>query len=86
MELRRKQPIGVELVKRGVVTENDIEKALDYQKAHPNKKLGDILNILNVTDSEKLIEAIGDIVGTKGIILSGNTIKVKLTDYISHSI
>ena len=33
MELRRKQPIGVELVKRGVVTENDIEKALDYQKA-----------------------------------------------------
>ena len=83
MELRRKQPIGVELVKRGVVTENDIEKALDYQKAHPNKKLGDILNILNVTDSEKLIEAIGDIVGTKGIILSGNTIKVKLTDYIS---
>ena len=83
MELRRKQPIGVELVKRGVVTENDIEKALDYQKAHPNKKLGDILNILNVTDGEKLIEAIGEIVGAKGIILSGNTIKIKLTDYIS---
>ena len=83
MELRRKQPIGVELVKRGIVTENDIEKALDYQKAHPNKKLGDILNILNVTDGEKLIEAIGEIVGAKGIILSGNTIKIKLTDYIS---
>ena len=83
MELRRKQPIGVELVKRGVVTENDIEKALEYQRSHPSKKLGDILNILNVTDSEKLIEAIGEIVGTKGIILSGNTIKVKLTDYIS---
>ena len=46
MELRRKQPIGVELVKRGVVTENDIVKALAYQKAHPYKKLGDILNIL----------------------------------------
>ena len=82
MELKRKQPIGVELVKRGIVTENDIEKALDYQKSHPSKKLGDILYILNVTDSEKLIEAIGEIVGTKGIILSGNTIKVKLTDYI----
>ena len=83
MELKRKQPIGIELVKRGIVTENDIEKALEYQKSHPSKKLGDILYTLNVTDSNRLIEAIGEIVGTKGIILSGNTIKVKLTDYIS---
>ena len=26
MEIRRKQPIGVELVKRGIVKEGDIEK------------------------------------------------------------
>ena len=39
MELRRKQPIGVELVKRGIVTENDIEKALDFQRKNPNMKL-----------------------------------------------
>ena len=31
MDLKRRQPIGVELVKRGIVTENDIEKALEYQ-------------------------------------------------------
>ena len=30
MDLKRRQPIGVELVKRGIVTENDIEKALEY--------------------------------------------------------
>ena len=36
-----KQPLGIELVKRGVVSEADIEKALDYQKSHPNKKMGD---------------------------------------------
>ena len=29
MDIRRKQPIGVELVKRGIVTESDIEKALE---------------------------------------------------------
>ena len=28
MEMRRRQPIGVELVKRGVVTSEDIERAL----------------------------------------------------------
>ena len=29
MDMRRRQPIGVELVKRGIVTENDIQKALE---------------------------------------------------------
>lgn len=83
MNMRRRQPIGVELVKRGIVTENDIEEALKYQREHPNKKLGDILYILDVCEPNKLIEAIGEILGTKGIILNSRTIKVKLTDYIS---
>ena len=83
MEMRRRQPIGVELVKRGVVTENDIEKALEYQREYPNKKLGDILYILDACEPTKLIEAIGEILGVKGIILNSRTIKIKLTDYIS---
>ncbi len=83
MDMRKRQPIGVELVKRGVVTENDIEEALKYQREHPNKKLGDILYILDVCEPNKLIEAIGEILGTRGIILDSRTIKVKLTDYIS---
>ena len=58
MDLKRRQPIGVELVKRGIVTENDIEKALEYQREHPKKKLGDILYILEVCDPFKLVEAI----------------------------
>ena len=83
MDMRKRQPIGVELVKRGIVTEKDIEKALEYQIEHPNRKLGDILYILDVCDPNKLIETIGEIVGTKGILLNASTIKVKLTDYIS---
>lgn len=39
MDNRRTQPIGIELVKRGIVKEEDINKALDYQKVHPSKKL-----------------------------------------------
>ena len=83
MEMKRRQPIGVELVKRGVVTEGDIERALDYQKQHPERKIGDILYILDVCDPHKLIEEMGEILGTKGILLTNRTIKVKLTDYIS---
>ncbi len=83
MELKRRQPIGVELVKRGIVTENDIERALDFQKQHPNQKLGDILYRLDVCDPYKLIEAIGEILGAKGIILNKDNIKIRITDYIS---
>ena len=83
MEMRRKQPIGVELVKRGIVTEGDIEAALQYQRDHQNQKLGDILYTLEACEPNKLINAIGEILGTKGIILNVRTLKVKLTDYIS---
>ncbi len=83
MDVRKRQPIGVELVKRGIVTEKNIEEALKYQREHPNKKIGDILYILGATDPTTLIEAIGEIVGTKGILLTGRNMNIKLTDYIS---
>ena len=83
MEMKRRQPIGVELVKRGIVTEGDIERALDYQKQHPNKKIGDILYILDVCEPHKLIEVMGEILGTKGIVLNERAVKIKVTDYIS---
>lgn len=86
MEVKKRQPIGVELVKRGIVKEKDIENAIQYQSDHPSKKLGDILYILNACEPNKLIEAIGDILGEKGILLTGDKIKVKITDYFSYDI
>ena len=86
MEIRRKQPIGVELVKRGIVKEGDIEAALDYQRKNPNMKLGDILYELNVCDPNVLIQAIGDILGVKGILLLNNMINVNINEYISTDI
>lgn len=83
MEMRRRLPIGVELVKRGVVTESDIEKALEYQREHPSIKLGDILHILNVCDGEKLIQSIGEILGEEGVLLTSNSLKIKPTEYLS---
>lgn len=37
MELKRKQPLGIELVRRGIVDGEAIEKALKYQEEHPEK-------------------------------------------------
>ena len=83
MEGKRKQPLGIELVKKGIVTEDDIARALDYQKAEPKKKIGDILNILRVCDPYTLIEAMGEILEEKAIYLKESDIKVNIADYIS---
>lgn len=78
-----RQPIGIELVRRGVINEEDIAKALEYQKTHPDRKMGDILNILHVCDSYTLIRAIAEILGEKGMLLNEGDIKLNLEDYIS---
>ena len=78
-----RQPIGIELVRRGVIAEEDITKALEYQKSHPNKKIGDILNTLGVCDSNILIQAIGEILGEKPMLLDEHHLKLNLEDYIS---
>ena len=42
MDSRRRGPIGIELVRRGILTQADIDKALDYQKKNPGKKIIEI--------------------------------------------
>ena len=83
MALNGRAPIGVELVRRGVVKEDDIKVAIDYQKKHPDKKLGDILNILNLCPERELIRAMGEILGEKVMILRPDSINVNVTDYVS---
>ena len=85
MDSKKRQPLGIELVKRGIVSEEDIERALDYQKAEPKKKIGDILNILRLCDPYVLINAMGEILEEKAIYLREGDIKVNALDYISIS-
>ena len=84
MEFRRRQPVGMELVKRGVITEENLNTALDYQRQHPSIKLGDIIyNLGLVDDPSLLIKNLGDILGVKGTLLTDETLKVKPTDYLT---
>ena len=83
MAFGKRQPIGVELVKRGIVTENDVQTALIEQKKSPNKKIGEILKEMNLCDQSTLIQAIGDILGVKGVILTKESVQINILDYIS---
>ena len=82
MDNRRAQPIGIELVKRGIVTEDNINKALDYQKSHPTKKIGDILYEQNIGDPQALISTMGELLGEKSMVLTANDIKINITDFL----
>ena len=82
MDIRKKQPLGIELVRRGVVDGEAIERALQYQMDHPNKRIGDILYILKEADPERLAKEIGDIIGEKGIYLTEDKLKIDVTEYI----
>lgn len=83
MAFGKRQPIGIELVKRGIVTENDVQTALIEQKKSPNKKIGEILKEMNVCDQRTLIQAIGDILRVKGVILTKESVQIDILDYIS---
>ena len=86
MDSRRSQPIGIELVKRGVVTEKDINIALDYQKEYPNKKIGDILYDKGIGNPKILIETIGEILDEKTILLTDEDIKINISEYLPFDI
>ena len=79
---KRKQPLGIELVRKGVVSGEAIEQALSYQSEHPSRRLGDILYILNAADPEALIESISEILGSKGIFLQDGVVKIEPTEYL----
>ena len=42
----KKNPIGVEFIKRGLLTEVQVDRVLQYQKEHKELKFGEIVDIL----------------------------------------
>ena len=83
MDNKRRGPIGIELVRRGVVKEEDINKALEYQRDNPEMKIIDIINKLELCDSYELIDTLGDILDEKSMVLNRSDIKLNVLDYIS---
>ena len=76
-----KIPVGLELVKRGVLTDKDVKKALEYQVLHPGMRLIDIIEKLEITDRKLLLEETGKIFGVEGIDIKPEDITVSITDY-----
>ncbi len=83
MATNQRQPLGIELVRRGIVRQEDITQSIEYQRSHPKEKLGDILNELELVDPKVLLTAMGEILGEKTIYLTDNDITIDVSKYIS---
>jgi len=83
MDGKRRGPIGIELVRMGLIDERDIDKALEYQKEHPNKRIVEIIHTLKLCDEHALVEALGEILGEKSMLLKPDDVSIKIQDYIS---
>lgn len=83
MDSKRRGPIGIELVRRGILTQADIDKALEYQKRNPGKKIIEIISILNLCDQFVLLQVLSDMLGEKAIMFSMNDVKIDVKKYIS---
>ncbi len=83
MDSKRRGPIGIELVRRGILTQADIDKALDYQRSNPNKKIIEIIDILKLCDQYILLEVLGEILNEKAIMFSYGDVAIDVKQYIS---
>lgn len=76
-------PIGVELVRKGVVSDSQIRQAIEYQRLHPGKKLGDIIYLLNLANEEQLASVMSEIFGFPSIILDTTLIALNPRSFYS---
>ena len=83
MEANKRGPIGIELVRRGLITQEDINKALEYQRKNPKKKIVEIIRILGLCDENELLTTLGAILEEKPIMITLADVQIPINNYIS---
>lgn len=78
----RKRPIGVELLGKGLINENDIDEVLVYQRKHPEKHFGEILYLLGIVPAKVVLQTITENTEYTPIVLSKSILKVTPNKYL----
>ncbi len=78
----KKNPLGVDLVEAGLITEEQLTEALNYQKNHPDMKLGEIVDVLNMCKKTELLKMLSEKLDVKPVILNDD-INIEYTKYLS---
>ena len=81
----RKDPLGIELIKRGLLSQEQVDTALAYQKEHMEMKMGEIIDLLNMCDKVELLNIIAERVQTKAVMLD-RQISIDYMDYLPRDV
>ena len=82
----KKAPLGVTLIRKGLIKDLDIDKAIEYQRLHKGVKLGEAFHVLQLCNDQDLINTIGEVIGFKAVQLDPSTFRFNFTQYISMDI
>lgn len=78
----KKNPLGVDLINEGLITEEQLNEALAYQKNHPELKIGEIVDVLNLCDKTELLRVLSQKLDVKDVTLSDD-MDIDYTKYLS---
>ena len=65
----KKNPIGVEFIKKGLLTDAQVDRVLEYQKEHKDLRFAEIVDILDMCDKTKLLETLADKIQVTPVML-----------------
>lgn len=81
----RKNPLGTELVNKGLITDKQLDEALNYQKEHPEFRLGEIVDILEMCDKKTLLKVVAEQLKQKSVDLSKG-ISIDYTEFLPRDV
>ena len=81
----KKNPIGIEFIKRGLLTESQVDRVLQYQKEHKDLKFGEIVDILDMCDKEALLETLSEKVEVNPVFLE-KELKINPVKYLPRDV
>ena len=65
----KNSPIGVEFIKKGLLTESQVDRVLDYQKDHRELKLAEIVDILDMCDKKLILDTLSEKIKVTPVML-----------------
>lgn len=81
-----RQLLGRLLRAKGVVTDEDVKRALHMQRSRPGLRIGEALQEINATDAQAVTNALGEQFGLEVVDPSQIDIPKEVTDLVSHEV
>ncbi len=65
----KNSPIGIEFIKKGLLTEAQVDRVLEYQKDHRELKFAEIVDILDMCDKNQILDTLSEKIRVTPVML-----------------